>query len=151
MVTLATLLETVKSPSRPKDIFIIKKLRNRKVLIQVKRKFCSYNIGLKANVQSVEWLTDILVTGRTRGEHFKNLRAVLQRMAEIQVSIFCKRAEAFRHSITQDRVKPTKSRVESIMEASAPTGKQELQLFLGMLMYNAKFLPNMSYTLHPHN
>ena len=67
-------------------------------------------------------------------------------MSEIQVSIFYKRTE---HSITPDRVKPTKSCVETIIEAFAPTSKQELQSFLGMLIYNAKFLPNMSYTLHP--
>ena len=36
------------------------------------------------------------------------------------------------HSITPEGVKPTKSRVKSILEAPAPTNKQELQSFLGM-------------------
>ena len=32
---------------------------------------------------------------------------------------------------------------------TSPYQRQELQSFLGMLTYNAKFLPNMSHTLHP--
>ena len=37
------------------------------------------------------------------------------------------------------------------MEAPPPTAKQELQSFLGILTYNAKFLPNLSHDLHPLN
>ena len=55
------------------------------------------------------------------------------------------------HSISTEGVKPTQSRVTSILEAPTPTSKQELQAFLGMLIYNAKFLPNMSHTFHPLN
>ena len=40
--------------------------------------------------------------------------------------------------------------VKSLQEASAPTNKQELQSFLGMLTYNAKFLSNMSHTCTPY-
>ena len=55
------------------------------------------------------------------------------------------------HNISPEGVKPTKGHVKGILEAPAPTNKQELQSFLGMLTYNAKFLPNMSHTLHPLN
>ena len=55
------------------------------------------------------------------------------------------------HNISPERIKPTKSRVTRILEAPTPTNKQELHSFLGMLTYNAKFLPNMSHTLHPLN
>ena len=41
--------------------------------------------------------------------------------------------------------------VKSVLEAPPPTTKQELQSFLGMLTYNAKFLPNLSYVLYPLN
>jgi len=55
------------------------------------------------------------------------------------------------HTISSERVKSTKSRVKSVLEAPLPTNKQELQLFLGMLTYNAKFLPNLSHFLYPLN
>lgn len=106
----------------------------------------------------VYYIDDILVTGRTRAEHAKNLRAVLQRIREhglrlkkSKCQFFTRELEFLGHSITPEGVKPTKSRVKSILEAPTPTTKQELQSFLGMLTYNAKFLPNMSHTLHPLN
>ena len=106
----------------------------------------------------VYYIDDILVTGRTREEHTKNLRAVLQRIREYGLRLkkskcqfFMRELEFLGHSITPEGVKPTKSRVKSILEAPAPTNKQELQSFLGMLTYNAKFVPNMSHVLHPLN
>ena len=95
----------------------------------------------------VYYIDDILVTGRTREEHTKNLRAVLQRIREYGLRLkkskcqfFMRELEFLGHSITPEGVKPTKSRVKSILEAPAPTNKQELQSFLGMLTYNAKFV-----------
>ena len=106
----------------------------------------------------VYYIDDILVTGRTREEHSKNLRAVLQRIKEhglrlkkSKCQFFTKELEFLGHSITPEGVKPTKSRVKGILEAPAPANKKELQSFLGMLTYNAKFLPNMSHTLYPLN
>ena len=64
---------------------------------------------------------------------------------------FHKTARVLGHSISPEGVKPTKSRITSILEATTPTDKQKLQSFLGMLTYNAKFLPNMLHTLHPLN
>ena len=46
-------------------------------------------------------------------------------------------------------MKPTESRIKSIREAPPPKNKQELQSFLGMVTYNAKFLPSLSHVLHP--
>ena len=106
----------------------------------------------------VYYIDDILVTGRTREEHITNLRAVLQRirehglrLKESKCQFFTKELEFLGHNISPQGVKPTNSRVKSIVEAPAPTNKQELQSFLGMLTYNSKFLPNMSHTLHPLN
>ena len=106
----------------------------------------------------VYYIDDILVTGRTREEHTANLRAVLQRIREhglrlkkSKCQFFTKEMEFLGHNISPEGVKPTKSRVKGILEAPAPTNKQELQSFLGMLTYNAKFLPNMLHTLHPLN
>ena len=96
------------------------------------------------------YIDDILVTGHTRAEHANNLRAVLQRIREYGLRLkkskcqfFTKELEFLGHIISPEGVKPTKSHVTSILEAPTPTNKQELQSFLGILTYNAKFLPNM--------
>jgi len=53
------------------------------------------------------------------------------------------------HRLSPDGVKPTEDRVKSLQQVPAPTNKQELQSFLGMLTYNAKYLPALSHTLYP--
>ena len=84
----------------------------------------------------VYYIDDILVTGRTREEHSKNLRAVLQRIKEhglrlkkFKCQFFTKELEFLRYSITPEGVKPTKSRVKGILEAPAPTNKQSYSHF----------------------
>ena len=67
------------------------------------------------------------------------------------INLFIKELEFLGHVISPEGVKPTKNRVTSILEAPTSTNKQELQSFLVMLTYNAKFLPNISHTLHPLN
>ena len=53
------------------------------------------------------------------------------------------------HIVSRDGIRPTDSRIKAIQEAPAPTNKQQLQSFLGLMTYNAKFLPNLAHTLHP--
>jgi len=37
----------------------------------------------------------------------------------------------------------------AMQEAPAPQNRQKLQLFLGMVTYNFKFIPALPHTLHP--
>lgn len=55
------------------------------------------------------------------------------------------------HRILPESVKPTAERIASIRDTPAPTNKQELKSFLGMLTYNARFLLNVLHTLCPLN
>ena len=104
----------------------------------------------------VYFIDDIVITGHTRQEHEANLRRVLERIREYGLHLkkskclfFQKELEFLGHLISKDGVKPTESRIKSIREAPPPKNKQELQSFLGMVTYNAKFLPSLSHVLHP--
>ena len=104
------------------------------------------------------YINDILVTGHTREEHLANLKAVLTRIQEYGLKLKHSKCQFFQsqlefqgHIISAQGIKSTKSRVKSVLEAPSPTTKQELQSFMGMLTYNAKFLPNLSHVLHPLN
>ena len=66
-----------------------------------------------------------------------------------QSAFFQKELEFLGHLISQDGIKPTQSRIESVKATPAPRNKQELQSFLGMVTYNTKFMPSLSQTLHP--
>ena len=104
------------------------------------------------------YIDDILITGRTRAEHIENLWMVLCRLREYGLKLkhskcefFAKDLEFLGHRISPEGVKLTAERIASIRKAPAPTNKQELKSFLGMLTYNARFLPNVSHTLYPLN
>jgi len=62
---------------------------------------------------------------------------------------FQKELEFLGHQISREGVKPTQSRNKSIKDTPAPKNKQELQSFLGLITYNAKFMPSLAHTLYP--
>ena len=100
------------------------------------------------------FLFSILVTGHTRLKHEANLYRVLDRirgyglhLKKSKCLFFQKELEFLGHLISKDGVKPTKNHIRSVQqEAPSPRNKQEL---LGMVSYNAKFMPSLSHILHP--
>ena len=53
------------------------------------------------------------------------------------------------HVICQDGLKPDPDKVQGIREMPAPTSKQDLKIFLGMVNYLQKFAPNLSEVTAP--
>lgn len=103
----------------------------------------------------IYFIDDILVTGHTRLEHEASLHRVLDRIREYGLQLkkskclfFQKELEFLGHLISREGIKPTQSRIQSVQYTPSPKNKQELQPFLGMVSYNAKFMPALSHTLH---
>ena len=103
----------------------------------------------------IYFIDDILVTGHTKIEHEANLRQVLDRIREYGLRLkkskclfFQKELEFLGHLISREGM-PTQSRIRNVQDTPPPKNKQELQSFLGMVSYNAKFMPALSHTLHP--
>jgi len=63
---------------------------------------------------------------------------------------FQKELEFLGHVISKDGVRPTQTRIKSVQDTPAPQDRQEQQSFLGMITYNAKFMPHLSQTLRIH-
>ena len=104
------------------------------------------------------FIDDILVTGHTRDEHKENLHKVLTRLRQYGLQLkkskckfFQKELEFLGHVISNEGIKPTTECVKSIQDAPCPVNKQELQSFLGLVTYNAKFVPSLSHVLQPLN
>ena len=53
------------------------------------------------------------------------------------------------HVIDAEGLHPLSDRNRAIKGAPAPRSVSELKSHLGMLSYYSKFLPNLSFTLHP--
>ena len=104
------------------------------------------------------FIDDILVTGHTRNQHKENLQEVLTqirqyglRLKKSKCKFFQKELEFLGHIISSEGIRPTEERVKSVQDAPRPVNKQELQSFLGLVTYNAKFIPALSHVLQPLN
>ena len=47
------------------------------------------------------------------------------------------------HTLSAESLKPDPKKVEAIKQMNYPTSKEEIQRFLGVMTYLAKFIPNL--------
>ena len=98
---------------------------------------------------------DILIYGRNKEEHHKNLKKVLDILKRWGLTANSGKCEFFAASIkfyglifTSDGVSPDPAKVEALRNAKAPASKRELKSFLGMTNFSANFIPKYSdYTV----
>ena len=93
---------------------------------------------------------DILVFGKKKEEHNKNLRAMLRRTRErgLKLSpdkfrICVREVSYFGHKLTANGLEPDPLKVKAIREMPAPKNEAELETILGMGNYLAKLAPNL--------
>lgn len=104
----------------------------------------------------VYYLDDILITGATREEHVQNLRNVMARLQKFGLRVNASKCKYFQpelefleHMITPLGIPSTNQRILDVLQAPVPTSKSELKSFLGLMTYNAKFIPSVASLLHP--
>ena len=101
-------------------------------------------------------MDDILVWGATEEEHDERIVRVLNRAREINLKlkkektkIKCKTVDYMGHKITSEGLKPDPEKVKAILQMPTPKDKKDLQRFLGMVQYLAKFIPHLSELTSP--
>ena len=99
---------------------------------------------------------DILIYGRTREEHDRNLRSVLDRAREKGIrfnpekcTIGVNEVPFFGSIITDKGLKADPSKIEAILKLEVPDSREKLERFLGMVNYLSKFAPNLSEITSP--
>ncbi|XP_030838252.1 uncharacterized protein K02A2.6-like [Strongylocentrotus purpuratus] len=99
------------------------------------------------------YLDDILISSENEEDHIKTLNEVLGRLQEYGVkakkekcSFMVSRVIYLGHEIDSKGVHPTKEKVEGICDAKRPENKDELRTFIGIVVYYAKFVPNLAST-----
>ncbi|MET0104994.1 MAG: RNase H-like domain-containing protein [Sedimenticola sp.] len=99
---------------------------------------------------------DILIYGRTRDEHDRNLRNVLDRARDKgicfnpdKMTIGVNELPFFGHIISDKGLKIDNSKVQAISELGIPDSREKLERFLGMVNYCAKFAPNLAELTAP--
>lgn len=109
--------------------------------------------GLEGVVTIVD---DILVHGRTRAEHDKNLKAVLDRALqrglcfnEDKLEVGVSEVQYFGHLLTSEGLKPDPEKVTAIKNMPPPTNKPELLCLMGMINYLSRYAQNLSEITSP--
>ena len=89
---------------------------------------------------------DVLVFGRTRTEHDRNLRNVLEKSRETglrfnpdKIQIGLTSVKYYGHVISSDGLKPSPDKLSAILNMPNPTNRAELETLLDMITYLTKF------------
>ena len=104
------------------------------------------------------YLDDLVVTGRTREEHLRNLEAVLQRIRDYGFRIRKEKCtflqdsiEYLGHIIDRTGIRPSPGKAEAIRRAPAPKDQSQLRSFLGGVNYFGKFIGRLADLSAPLN
>ena len=94
---------------------------------------------------------DLLVYGSTIEEHDNNLKALLNRCRDVNLTLNPKKLRFksenvpfFGNIVTSKGIKPDPKKVEAIKAWPTPTNVKELQSFLGAVNYLSKYIPHLS-------
>ncbi|KAJ3639202.1 hypothetical protein Zmor_004072 [Zophobas morio] len=112
---------------------------------------------LAEDLHGVEiYVDDFLVHGKTLEEHNRNLLELLKRLENSGITvnkgkckIAQKKLEFMGHEISEEGVRPLRSRIETIKNFRAPKTKTELSSFLGLVGFCSKFIPEYSALTAP--
>ena len=101
-------------------------------------------------------LDDMIVSGKTDGEHLENLDSVLKRLQDVGLKANREKCEFFRdrvqfcgHEIGREGLHKTQEKIEAVISAPRPENVSQLCSFLGLVNYYNRILPNASTVLHP--
>lgn len=102
------------------------------------------------------YLDDILVFSKTREDHERHLRHVLDRLQQAQFVVNLKKCHLFqRHvnflgfTVSEKGTTPDESKVKAITSWPTPTNVQEVRQFVGTVQHFRKYIPNFASIATP--
>ena len=104
----------------------------------------------------VIYLDDVVIGGRDLDEHNHNLQTFLNRASEVNLQL-SKEKCAFRgtslrflgHLIKNGSISPDPNRLAPFVDFPIPTTYKQLERFIGLAVYHAKWVPLFSKTMDP--
>lgn len=104
----------------------------------------------------IAYQDDILVLSSNRSNHVEALKLVLKTLRDAGIKINTKKSVFFSDSVTylghvfdSRGVHPNPEKIRAIIEAPAPSDLKQVQAFLGMCNFYARFIKNFSGVLQP--
>lgn len=102
------------------------------------------------------YIDDIIIFSTSLQEHIVNVKKVFQRLREHNLKVQLDKCEFLKtevsflgHVITPEGIKPSKSKINAILNYPKPTTTKEIKSFLGLIGYYRKFIPNFAKLTKP--
>ena len=102
------------------------------------------------------YLDDIIIMSSSLEDHRRQLNLVFKRLEEHGLVVNAKKCvlavnqlSFLGHIVASERVKPTTTNVQAIVDYKKPRTKKQLRRFLGMIQFYNRFIPNCTKTLSP--
>lgn len=102
------------------------------------------------------FIDDTITSGMDDPDHLANIRSTLQRMdyhnfklSKNKCEFMKKKIHYLGHCISARGIETTPEKVQAIMAIPEPTTVQELQSFMGLVNFYAKFIPDLSTVAAP--
>lgn len=114
---------------------------------------------LLAGIEGVViYLDDVTITAPNDKEHVERLAKVLSRFRTAGLRLRKDKCEFLKpeieflgHLVSKDGIKPNPDKVKAISEMPPPKDLKQIESFLGMIQYYAKFVPQLSALAAPLN
>ena len=108
-------------------------------------------------IEGVEVIVDdLLIWGENKEQHDERLKQVLERARQKNLKLNKEKSQIaldeisyIGHNLSKEGLKPDPHKIRAITEMNRPQNKEEIQRFLGMVTYIAKFIPNLSEVSSP--
>ncbi|GFW74563.1 hypothetical protein TNCV_2414621 [Trichonephila clavipes] len=95
------------------------------------------------------YIDDIRITSLNLDKHIIHLKEIFRRLSEnglvLKVSkcIFAKpEVDFLEHHVSENGIRPITERIQALLDFNRPSTVKQLQIFLGMLNFYRRFLPN---------
>lgn len=104
----------------------------------------------------IAYLDNIFITGACEKDHLKTLYAVCTRLEQCGFKVNINKCDFFKEKldilgyvIDRTGLHKAKDKIRTVVEAPNPTDFKQLNSFIGLITYYARFLPNRAERLKP--
>lgn len=104
----------------------------------------------------VNFLDDIIVTGRNRKEHLDNLEKVFEKLSRAGFRFNLEKCEFFKpevtylgHVINKHGIQKDPKKISAVINCPRPSNVTEVRSFVGLINYFGKFIDNLADMLQP--